>query len=241
VDKTVSVLSGGEKARLALAKMLVRPAALLCLDEPTNHLDLTSREVLEDALAAFPGTIVFISHDRYFINRIATSVLHVHHGVLTRYLGTYDDFLSASQTLAPGVGGRDGAGDHGAGLRDAGGRDSIGAPRKVRDEGNGSAAPSRPPTPSVGGEKRQKDPDRGKKRVGAEVRQLRRRLEEVEKRVHEMEAKLAEMTVALADPSLYADGERARAVVHERKSAEEQLAWLMREWEEISTALAAHE
>ena len=241
VDKTVSVLSGGEKARLALAKMLVRPAALLCLDEPTNHLDLTSREVLEDALAAFPGTIVFISHDRYFINRIATSVLHVHHGVLTRYLGTYDDFLSASQTLAPGVGSRDGAGDHGAGLRDAGGRDSIGAPRKVRDEGNGSAAPSRPPTPSVGGEKRQKDPDRGKKRVGAEVRQLRRRLEEVEKRVHEMEAKLAEMTVALADPSLYADGERARAVVHERKSAEEQLAWLMREWEEISTALAAHE
>jgi len=241
VDKTVSVLSGGEKARLALAKMLVRPAALLCLDEPTNHLDLTSREVLEDALAAFPGTIVFISHDRYFINRIATSVLHVHHGVLTRYLGTYDDFLSASQTLAPGVGGRDGAGDHEAGLRDAGGRDSIGAPRKVRDEGNGSAAASRPPTPSVGGEKRQKDPDRGKKRVGAEVRQLRRRLEEVEKRVHEMEAKLAEMTVALADPSLYADGERARAVVHERKSAEEQLAWLMREWEEISTALAAHE
>jgi ATP-binding cassette subfamily F protein 3 len=241
VDKRVSVLSGGEKARLALAKMLVRPAALLCMDEPTNHLDLASREVLEDALALFPGTIVFISHDRYFINRIATSVLHVAHGVLTRYLGTYDDFLAASQTQAPGAGGRKGSGDHGAGLRDTRRRDSADTPRAVEGEGNGSAEPSRPPAPSVGGQKRTRSDARGTKRVSAEVRGLRRRLEDVEKRVHELEARLAEITAALTDPSLYADGERARAVVHERKSAEEQLAWLMREWEEISTALAAHE
>src|SRR5262249_49644576 len=102
VDKKVRVLSGGEKARLALRKMLVRPAALLCLDEPTNHLDLTSREVLEDALAAFTGTIVFISHDRYFINRIATEVTHVDHGRLTRYLGGYDDHLAALARVAAG-------------------------------------------------------------------------------------------------------------------------------------------
>src|SRR4030095_2955247 len=92
-DKRIAVLSGGEKARVALAKMLVRPAALLCMDEPTNHLDLASKEVLEEALATFNGTIVFISHDRYFINRIATHVVEVGGGRLTTHLGNYDEYL----------------------------------------------------------------------------------------------------------------------------------------------------
>src|SRR2546429_6736688 len=100
VEKKISVLSGGEKARVALAKMLVRPAAFLCLVEPTNHLDLASREVLERALAAFPGTIVFISHDRYFINRIATGIVEVTHGTLVTYLGSYDDYLDAKARAA---------------------------------------------------------------------------------------------------------------------------------------------
>jgi ATP-binding cassette subfamily F protein 3 len=214
VEKKISVLSGGEKARVALAKMLVRPAALLCLDEPTNHLDLASREVLEGALAAFPGTIVFISHDRYFINRIATGIVEINEGALVTYLGSYDDYLDAKARVAA-------------------------APMSAATPAARPAATA-PARAEQGPRPRADSPARAGK-VAKDVRELRRRLEDVERQIHALEARLAEIGERLGDPAFYADGERVRAVSAERKSAEEQVTWLMREWEQLSTALAAHE
>lgn len=93
VLKIVSTLSGGEKARLALAKLMMQKANLLILDEPTNHLDLDSKEILENALVDYPGTILFVSHDRYFINRIASKVVELSKDGSTEYLGDYDYYV----------------------------------------------------------------------------------------------------------------------------------------------------
>jgi len=93
VLKPVHSLSGGEKARLALSKLMLQNANFLILDEPTNHLDLDSKEILENALIDYPGTILFVSHDRYFINRIATKVFELSRDKVTEYLGDYDYYL----------------------------------------------------------------------------------------------------------------------------------------------------
>lgn len=99
VEKPVASLSGGEKARLSLAKLMLQKSNTLVLDEPTNHLDLDSKEVLENALDDFPGTILFVSHDRYFINRIATKVIDVGPSGVTEYLGDYDYFIEKKNEL----------------------------------------------------------------------------------------------------------------------------------------------
>jgi len=224
VDKKIAVLSGGEKARVALAKMLVRPAALLCMDEPTNHLDLASREVLEQALATFPGTIVFISHDRYFINRLATTIVEIVRGILTRHLGNYDDYLAAKTRAAADATPGEGVG-RGSSARYPTRSEPPPTPSPVRDARSTRASGAQPK----------------QRKVAREVRALRQRLEEVETQIHALEARLREIGAALGDPALYTDGERARAVTAERRRAEERVAWLMHEWEELSAALAAHE
>jgi ATP-binding cassette subfamily F protein 3 len=95
VEKRVGVLSGGERSRLALAKMLLEPVNCLLLDEPTNHLDLTAKEILLEALRTYTGTIVIVAHDRYLLDRLPTQVLEVGEGRAVRYLGNYEDYLRA--------------------------------------------------------------------------------------------------------------------------------------------------
>ena len=93
VEKPVRVLSGGERTRLAVARMLLRPSNTLLLDEPTNHLDLDSKDVLLEALEDFGGTLIFVSHDRYFVDKLATKVIHIGGGEAVPYPGTYEEFL----------------------------------------------------------------------------------------------------------------------------------------------------
>jgi len=100
VFKPLGVLSGGERNRFALARILVSPSNFLLLDEPTNHLDMRAKDVLLDAIAVFSGTVVFVSHDRYFIDRLATRVIEVENGVITSYPGNYEDYLRKKQELA---------------------------------------------------------------------------------------------------------------------------------------------
>jgi len=99
VLKPVSTLSGGEKARLSLAKLMMQKANFLILDEPTNHLDLDSKEILENALIDYPGTILFVSHDRYFINRLATKVYELSNNGITEFLGDYDYYLEKKEEI----------------------------------------------------------------------------------------------------------------------------------------------
>lgn len=103
VFKRLGVLSGGERNRFALARILVSPSNFLLLDEPTNHLDMRAKDVLLDAIAAFSGTVVFVSHDRYFIDRLATRVLEVENGVITTYEGGYEDYMRKKEELAAGA------------------------------------------------------------------------------------------------------------------------------------------
>ena len=123
VFKPIATLSGGERGRVALAKLMLGGANFLILDEPTNHLDMYSKEILEEALRNYPGTVLYISHDRYFINRTATRVLAMSAGGLTNYPGNYDDYLERKQwerqqaQPAPGAGAED-AGTGGYGKND---------------------------------------------------------------------------------------------------------------------------
>jgi ATP-binding cassette subfamily F protein 3 len=100
VEKRTAVLSGGERSRLALAKLLVEPVNCLLLDEPTNHLDLTAKEVLLEALLAYAGTLVIVAHDRYLLDHLPTQVIEVGGGRAVRYLGNYEDYLRAKASAA---------------------------------------------------------------------------------------------------------------------------------------------
>ncbi len=220
VHKPIGVLSGGEKSRLALARLLVKPPNLLLMDEPTTHLDIPSIDALIGALKNYEGTLVFISHDVHFIRALAKNVLHVHSGRLTPYAGDYDYYLEKSK-----------AGDARAALT-AGFTDARPVQQKT-----GAAAPS-----SRSGEpKRDANASPTKKASANEIRKFREQVGQLEKKVVELEAKQAEITGELEAPETYADKGRFHHLNRELSTIVDQIATATAEWEEAATKLAEME
>jgi ATP-binding cassette subfamily F protein 3 len=209
VEKKVAVLSGGEKTRLALAKMLLRPANLLVLDEPTNHLDLEACEVLEEALQQYRGTLVLITHDRSFINALATRVVEVRAGRLREFLGNYDDYLRKAESDDQPPAKRGAVAGHGRrGAEPVAGAESATLSHK---------------------ERRLLERERRKAREKAE-----RRVQAIEAAILEKESALEALGWKLGDPEIHRDAERMRGVESARHDLRQAIEDLYREWERLA-------
>jgi len=215
VHKPIGVLSGGEKSRLALARILVHPPNLLLMDEPTTHLDIPSIDALINALKNYEGTLIFISHDVHFIRAVAGNVLHVHSGRLTPYAGDYDYYLEKSRAS-------DARAALTAGFTDA--RPKQASPANLKSQISNSKSPAKTakPTPN-------------------QLRKFREQVGQLEKAVVQLEAKQAEITAALEDPATYADKGKFHHLNRELSAIVDQITAATAEWEAAATQLAEME
>ncbi len=216
VEKKVSVLSGGEKARLALAKLLLRPANFLVLDEPTNHLDLTSREVLEDALAGYDGTLMLISHDRAFLNALVNRVVEVERGCLAEYVGDYDDYLRR-KSAPPAA------------------KTAVAKPVRAA-----TAKVPAQPDPPLSKRERIAAREHAKQRSRRHQRAIKRSAD-VEEEIREREARMEELSWRLGDPDLHRDPDATRTIEAERAELRGAVDELYREWERLAAEIEAGE
>jgi len=261
VSKKCGVLSGGERNRLALAKMLLTPSNLLLLDEPTNHLDLDSKEVLLDALADYGGTLIFVSHDRYFVDRLANKVIEVGAGEAPLYPGGYEDFL------------------HWKKLREAGQAAALpsGTPaKKPLAEATRPHPPKNETPKAVAANPKAKSPELGAaslpkpgktngqptgatkatydplaprlRTAGApadrqardkELKRMKARLSELEKRIAEKEKAVKEIETQMASSGFYDDRARAEEAASTHKSLMWEVGDLMSQWESLQTEVEA--
>ncbi|HVO40623.1 MAG TPA: ABC-F family ATP-binding cassette domain-containing protein [Spirochaetia bacterium] len=208
VFKSVSVLSGGEKSRLALLMLLLRPANLLILDEPTNHLDLASKDVLLAALKEFAGTVIFVSHDRHFISNLATAVLELKDGRARYFPGDYEYYLRRV--------------DQEAGAAEA----EAGRP-ELRRSAPEDKAPS-----SVQAQRQEE------KRLKSSLRSLEREEEQILARLDELDAERRRTEDLMARPEVYADGGRMRELRRAHQENARQHEEQNARWEEVAARIA---
>jgi ATP-binding cassette subfamily F protein 3 len=220
IYKPVRVLSGGERTRLAVARMLLRPSNTLLLDEPTNHLDLDSKEVLLDALVDYGGTLIFVSHDRYFVERLATKIIEVGSGDAVVYPGTYPEFLwHKEHPEAP-------------------------AAQPAIQPARAPKTPQPRPVPPPQAKAAARQPSREeKKRTDAEARKKQRaqqarqqRIEKLEARIAQTEQAIRDLELLMATPGFYDDRAAAQATVDRHQSLMWEVGDLMSQWEGLQTS-----
>jgi ATP-binding cassette subfamily F protein 3 len=232
VYKPLKVLSGGEKSRLALLKMLLKPMNLLVLDEPTNHLDIYSKDLLLDTLKKFEGTIIFVSHDRAFMESLSTKTLELSAAEPEEpararlFYGNYAYYLDRIEKEA-GNSGKGGSLPPGSGRSAASATPLCGAP-----SGN-----TRPRAPAVSTERREQSREQEKQKQ-ALVRRLKRQEEEILKTLEELEAEKARLEAELAKPGVYSNGEKARTVKRQLDEAAAAVEAKSLEWEALADSLA---
>jgi ATP-binding cassette subfamily F protein 3 len=228
VYKRVRVLSGGERTRLAVARMLLRPSNTLLLDEPTNHLDLDSKEVLLDALVDYGGTLIFVSHDRYFVERLATKIIEVGSGTAIVYPGTYKEFLwHKAQTEGKAEG-------KGEGKEERKGPRTESA-KGQRAEGKAPSAPPQPPRPNREDQKRA-DADARRQQRADQAR--RARIDDLETRIAECENAIREIEQTMSAPGFYDDRTAAQPVIDQHQALMWKVGDLMHQWEELQATVS---
>ena len=207
VDKKVQVLSGGEKSRLALAKMIVQPANLLILDEPTNHLDMSSQEVLQEAMAQYDGTIIIVSHNRHFVNHFINKVLEIKNKRSTLYEGNIEDYLNKLKDI-----------------------DEI-SQAKLKEENDAGGMETEVPLKQRGKAVRQEQA-KIRQEKGKKLGPLKKEVMQVEEEIGNLETRKNELEQLMADPQLYRDQDKFADYSKEYSSLERRLERLYQRWEE---------
>ena len=205
VFKRISDLSGGERGRVSLAKLVLSNANFLILDEPTNHLDIMSKEILEDALNGYEGTILYVSHDRYFINRTAHRILDLTEGQFVSYVGNYDYYLEKHDTVMAAI--------------------EASTPQSA-DADNTAATKA--------AESEVKLDWKAQKEEQARLRKKENDLKKCEEKIAELEARISEIDTEMSDPAIGTQVAKLQELTKEQAACQEQLEKLYEQWEELA-------
>lgn len=205
VFKRISDLSGGERGRVSLAKLVLSNANFLILDEPTNHLDIMSKEILEDALNGYEGTILYVSHDRYFINRTAHRILDLTEGQFVSYVGNYDYYLEKHDTVMAAI--------------------EASTPQSA-DADNTAATKA--------AESEVKLDWKAQKEEQARLRKKENDLKKCEEKIAELETRISEIDTEMSDPSIGTQVAKLQELSKEQTACQEQLEKLYEQWEELA-------